>query len=246
MKKLNIITLLTLSIGYIGFSHAATGFNQSNTAHGNSLSVGKMEKASNGFHKAEIGDPAIGLSELHGGNKIGFPGLIMYSNKDDNNVYQLGGTSDSHHPNMGLFAFAKLENINVYFGEWAQTSDMSSSSHTTYYAGKDITENMPTAGTATYTIKGFNDYSNYGLMTGELTADFAQNSLKGSFSHSALTMNIDANINGNGSFSGKASANSIEGTTKGHFFGADAKHIAGITQFNDNHQLDTAFGGTKQ
>ncbi|WP_409013951.1 transferrin-binding protein-like solute binding protein [Arsenophonus sp.] len=95
-------------------------------------------------------------------------------------------------------------------------------------------------------FKGFNDYSNYGLMTGELTADFVQNSLKGSFSHSALTMNIDANINGNGSFSGKASANSIEGTTKGHFFGADAKHIAGITQFNDNHELDTAFGGTKQ
>lgn len=134
--------MLTLSVGYIVFSHAETGFNQSNTAHGNSLSVGKMEQTSNRFHKAEIVDPDIGLSELHGGNKIGFSGLIMYSDKDDNNVYHLGGTSDSNHPNMGLFAFAKLDDIDVFFGEWAQTSDMPFSSHITYYAGKDITANM--------------------------------------------------------------------------------------------------------
>lgn len=99
---------------------------------------------------------------------------------------------------------------------------------------KILRQIWPTAGTATYTIKGFNDYSNYGLMAGELTAYFVQNSLKGSFSHSVLTINIDANINGNGSFSGKASASSIERATKGHFFGADTKHIAGIIQFNDN------------
>lgn len=246
MKKLNIITLLTLSIGYIGFSHAETGYNQSNSPHGNHLIIGEMEHASQGFHKAEIGDPAIGLSELHGGNKIGFPGLANVSEKDDNNVYQLGGTSDSHHPNMGSFAFAKLDDVDVFFGEWAQESNMSSASHTAYYAGKDITVDMPAAGTATYAVKGFNNYSNNGLMTGELTADFAQNSLKGSFSHSALTMKIDANIDKNGSFSGKASADSIEGTTTGHFFGADAKHLAGITQFEYNHQLDTAFAGTKQ
>ncbi|WP_182853165.1 hypothetical protein [Arsenophonus endosymbiont of Aleurodicus floccissimus] len=42
------------------------------------------------------------------------------------------------------------------------------------------------------------------------------------------------------------SAHSIELTTIGQFFGADANHLTGITQFNDNHELDTAFGGTKQ
>ncbi|SPP31817.1 hypothetical protein ARAF_1476 [Arsenophonus endosymbiont of Aleurodicus floccissimus] len=197
--------MLTLSIRYINFRHAATGYDKFNAPHGNYLIISKMEYASQGFHKAEKGDPVIGLSELHGGNKIGFPGLIMYSDKDDNNVYQLGGTSNSHHPNMGSFAFAKLVDVDAFFGEWAQASNMSSSSHTTYYSGKDITENIPTAGTATYSIKGFNDYYNYGLMTSELIANFAQNNLKKSFSHSALTMNIDANINGNGSFSGKFS-----------------------------------------
>ncbi|HGJ5857877.1 Slam-dependent surface lipoprotein [Arsenophonus nasoniae] len=246
MKKLNIITLLTLSIGYIGFSYAATGYNKSNTSHGNYLIIGEMEEASYLFHKAEKGDPAIGVSELHGGKKIGFSGLTTYSDKDDNNVYKLGGTNSSHHPNMGSFAFAKLDDVDVFFGEWAQDNNMSSASHTAYYAGKDITPEMPNAGTAIYAIKAINDYSNNGFMTGELTADFAQNSLKGSFSHSALTMNIDADINENGSFSGKASADSIEGTTTGHFFGNNANYLAGITQFKDNHQLDTAFAGTKQ
>ncbi|HGJ5872337.1 Slam-dependent surface lipoprotein [Arsenophonus apicola] len=246
MKKLNIITLLTLSIGYIGFSQAITGYNKSNTSNDNRLIIGEIEEASNRFHKAKKGDPAIGLTDLHGSKKIGFPGLAMISPKDDNNVYKLGGTSSSHHPNMGSFAFAKLDDVDVFFGEWAQDNDMSSASHTAYYAGKDITTEMPNAGTATYAIKGINDYSNNGFMTGELTADFAENSLKGSFSHSALTMNIDADIKENGSFSGKASADSIEGTTTGHFFGDNANYLAGITQFENNHQLDTAFAGTKQ
>lgn len=246
MKKLNIITLLTLSIGYIGFSQAITGYNKSNTANGNYLIIGEMEEASNRFHKAEKGDPAIGLSELFGGKKIGFPGLAKLTPKDDNNVYKLGGTGSSHHPNMGSFAFAKLDDADVFFGEWAQDNDMSSASHTAYYAGKDITPEMPNAGTAIYAIKGINNYSSNGLMTGELTANFAESSLKGSFSHSALTINIDAGIEQNGSFSGKASTDSIEGTTTGHFFGNNANYLAGITQFENNHQLDTAFAGTKQ
>lgn len=246
MKKLNIITLLTLSIGYTSFSQAVTGYNQSNIAQGNYLIIGEMEKTSNLFHKAETGDPAIGISNLYGGQKIGFPGLTTHVYKDFNDVYKHTDHSASAHSNMGSLRFIKLDDTNIYLGEWAQDNKMASDSHTAFYAGKDITPEMPTSGTAIYTVKGFNNYPTNGFMTGELTADFEKNSLKGSFEHSALTMNIDANINQEGDFKGKATANSIEGTTTGHFFGEDAKHLAGITKFEDNHQLDTAFAGTKQ
>lgn len=247
MKKLNIITLLTLSLGYIGTSHAETGYDQSNTPDGNYLIIGEIAKNSTGYHSAKKGDPAIGISNLHNGNKIGFSGLTMLTIKDTNNVYKLNGNSSSAHPDMGSLAFTKLDDADIFFGEWAQGNDMSSASHTTFYSGKDITPEMPIAGTATYGVKGINNYSDNGFMTGELMADFEENNLKGSLSNSVLIMNIDAKISENdSSFSGKAVANSIEGTTAGHFFGNDANHLAGITKFENDHQLDTAFAGTKQ
>ena len=46
------------------------------------------------------------------------------------------------------------------------------------------------------------------------------------------------------SFAGTASANGVNGTSKGQFYGSNVDSLAGVATFTD-HSKDTAFGGSK-
>ncbi|EFV81179.1 MULTISPECIES: Slam-dependent surface lipoprotein [Neisseria] len=109
--------------------------------------------------------------------------------------------------------------------------------------------NLPTTGTATYTVKGINQYhaQNSTVLNGTLTADFSSNKLSGSLKNSGLTIAINnaAIKTAEASFSGNATANGTAGATHGHFFGNQGAVIAGVAEFGRNHAYNTAFGGTK-
>ncbi len=72
--------------------------------------------------------------------------------------------------------------------------------HTAYYSGKDVTTNMPTAGTAEYSVKGISQYNGGALAAGTLTANFGTKSLAGNIG----STNINATINNNATFAGAA------------------------------------------
>lgn len=160
------------------------------------------------------------------------------------------------HSKLGRMSFAQVGNNDVWFGEWADVAagaanGSAGSNRTVFYSGVGKTTNLPTSGTATYTVKGINNHvaHNTAVLQGQLTADFGNNRLNGTLSRSDLSITINnATINtADASFSGAAKANgSINGTTQGHFYGNQGAALAGIAKFNGNSQLDTAFGGTKQ
>lgn len=160
------------------------------------------------------------------------------------------------HSKLGRMSFAQVGNNDVWFGEWADVpagaDNGSPGNHrTVFYSGVGKTTNLPTSGTATYTVKGINNHvaHNTAVLQGQLTADFGNNRLNGTLSRSDLSITINnATIStADASFSGAAKANgSVNGTTQGHFYGHQGAALAGIAKFNGNSQLDTAFGGTKQ
>lgn len=218
----------------------------------------------------------------HEGSQPGSPGIGVYASKTPFKKtsierlkkmasWGMGGSYDrgnhityinedhwlmklSGHGDFGHYAFRdfKAGGADVYFGEWSDEGNMTDSTHTVYYVGKDKTNNMPTAGKVTYNVKGINNVENKGFLTGELKANFAKDSLSGDLSRNDLTIGIDATINsGTASFEGSATASgssvagTLAGDSKGSFFGANAEGLAGIATFTGNPQYDTAFGGTQ-
>ena len=163
------------------------------------------------------------------------------------------------HSGLGRMSFAQIGNSDVYFGEWADVKagaadGTAGTNRSVYYNGTGRTTNMPTSGTATYTVKGINNYVNKdtSMLEGQLKADFAKNSLKGTLTNKGAgnlrSLGIDADIkSSDASFNGKALANgSINGTSKGNFFGNRAASVAGIAEFKgSNNKFNTAFGGSK-
>ncbi|BET98667.1 hypothetical protein [Xenorhabdus taiwanensis] len=112
------------------------------------------------------------------------------------------------------FLFEK-EKGEIYFGEWAQkTPDTSDIIHTVFNTDKEVKEviaEIPNNGTTIYTAKGITDLSGRNYLYGKLTANFDSKKLVGSISNSLLTIGIDANIETNGYFSGKATASGTIG-----------------------------------
>lgn len=187
--------------------------------------------------------------------------------KDSNGVtvaqlYRMTGLVWDNIPNMpdhshlGRLSYAKAGNLDVYFGDWANVpsgakADTAGTNYTVFYSGTGKTANMPTSGKAVYAVKGINNHVKQGtaVLTGNLTADFGTKKLNGTMAKSGLSIAINnAAINtAQASFSGAAKANnSVNGTTKGHFFGNQAAAIAGVADFGKNHRFNTAFGGTKK
>ncbi|WP_338705644.1 Slam-dependent surface lipoprotein [Pasteurella multocida] len=154
------------------------------------------------------------------------------------------------HDKLGNFAFKKVGDKELYFGEWLKKGGNVNKDRVVYYAGNNKTEVMPTGGTAVYEVVGINNNSDLdkAVLTGQMTADFNKGRLNGSISKPGVTVKVeDAQIKSNASFAGNAVANgSIKGMTNGHFFGKDASALAGYAKFNGNNQYDTAFGGTKK
>lgn len=159
------------------------------------------------------------------------------------------------HNEFGHYAFKKMSKsgADVYFGEWSDEGDFTDNTHTVYYVGKDKTTNMPNNGKFKYNVEGINNAGNDGLMnSSNFVADFSQNTLTGSMKNGRLTIGVNSVINpATASFSGTASASgrgiteSINGVSRGEFFGNNAAALGGIATFTGNSQYDTAFAGTK-
>ncbi|HHX2526751.1 TPA: Slam-dependent surface lipoprotein [Neisseria subflava] len=176
------------------------------------------------------------------------------------NLYRMKGIVWDNIPNMpdhshlGRLSYSKVGNMDVYFGDWSAVPSGAAvgtkgTNYTAFYSGTGRTTNLPTTGTATYTVKGINQYhtQNTALLNGTLKADFGKRTLNGEMERAGLNVAINnATINtAQASFSGKATANKVAGTTHGHFFGNQGAAIAGVADFGRNHAYNTAFGGTK-
>lgn len=158
------------------------------------------------------------------------------------------------HSHLGRLSYSKVGNMDVYFGDWSAVPSGAAvgtkgTNYTAFYSGTGRTTNLPTTGTATYTVKGINQYhaQNSAVLNGTLTADFSSNKLSGSLKNSGLTIAINnaAIKTAEASFSGNATANGTAGATRGYFFGNQGAAIAGVAEFGRNHAYNTAFGGTK-
>ena len=158
------------------------------------------------------------------------------------------------HSHLGRLSYSKVGNMDVYFGDWSAVPSGAAvgtkgTNYTAFYSGTGRTTNLPTTGTATYTVKGINQYhtQNTALLNGTLKADFGKRTLNGEMKRTGLIVTVNnAAINtAQASFEGKATANKVAGTTRGHFFGNQGAAIAGVADFGRNHAYNTAFGGTK-
>ena len=158
------------------------------------------------------------------------------------------------HSHLGRLSYSKVGNMDVYFGDWSAVPSGAAvgtkgTNYTAFYSGTGRTTNLPTTGTATYTVKGINQYhtQNTALLNGTLKADFGKRTLNGEMKRTGLIVTVNnAAINtAQASFEGKATANKVAGTTSGHFFGNQGAAIAGVAEFDRNPAYNTAFGGTK-
>ena len=213
------------------------------------------------------GRPGIGLvnNEQLPRGIVDFQGLTAYAPADSHGVSSLTypSSAPTDHSKMGVFNFAKVSGANVYFGEWSQTGKFKDGTHTVYYAGDDSGTTVPTSGRANYAVKGISNYGSKGLLSGTFKADFMSRLLTGSLSNGksgADKFSLDigyvdilgAALSGNSAKATYGSSQSVNsgvvtgGVVRGHFFGANAKALAGIATFKDNRQFNTAFGGAKK
>ena len=159
------------------------------------------------------------------------------------------------HSHLGRMTYGKVGNLDVYFGEWADVkagagAGTVGTNTSVFYNGTGKTTRMPNSGKATYAVKGINNYVNQNspIMTGTLTADFGSKRLNGTIAKKGLSVAINNAVihTAQASFYGAAKANgSINGRTRGNFYGNNAAALAGVADFN-NPKLNTAFGGTRR
>ena len=157
-------------------------------------------------------------------------------------------------------SYGKVGNLDVYYGDWDNTpntekvvnKDTKTNNYTVFYSGTGKTTNMPTSGTATYTVKGINQHYEQGtaVLNGSMRADFGKKTLNGSLSRPGLSIAVNnATINtAAATFGGANTAvanGKVRGEVKGAFFGNNAAGLAGIADFGKNNPNNTAFGGTK-
>ena len=122
------------------------------------------------------------------------------------------------HSHLGRLSYAQVGNLDVYFGDWSNVAPGAAvgtkgTNYTAFYSGTGRTTNLPTTGTATYTVKGINQYhtQNTALLNGTLKADFGKRTLNGEMKRTGLNVAINnATINtAQASFSGKVTANKV-------------------------------------
>ncbi|WP_223810395.1 Slam-dependent surface lipoprotein [Avibacterium paragallinarum] len=242
----------------------AQGAVTSGISNGNAdLSVANPSAAHNGwFHSDEGGLPGV---EVKGATSkvTSFKSLTKIT-KNTQWMRAFGGVDNDgvvvlkmnnmpswvlgFHNKLGNFAFKKVGEQELYYGEWVARDADATKDRVVYYAGNDKTVALPKGGKATYTVTGINNNNdlNKGVLKGQFNADFEKGTLEGTMVRRDLEIEIDAKINKqNASFKGDAFANGVvDGTTSGQFFGKDAAALAGYAKFADN-KYDTAFGGTK-
>ncbi|WP_109428608.1 Slam-dependent surface lipoprotein [Aggregatibacter kilianii] len=157
----------------------------------------------------------------------------------------------------GRMSFKQVGNQDVWFGDWedvprnSKNAAAQSSKYTVYYAGSNPTTaaQLPKSGQTTYTVVGINKHRdpNTAVLKGEMKADFGAKTLNGTISRTGLAVAVNSRISADASFNGTARANnSVNGVTKGHFYGNQAAALAGIADFGTHNQYNTAFGGMKK
>ncbi|USI73659.1 Slam-dependent surface lipoprotein [Sphingomonas morindae] len=251
MKIVNLKRLATSVVTMIALAGAAQAQvvdgGSSDASHnkvGLSASFGPMHPSAK---KAGLSAQATGIDYY-----VAFQDLKNDGVTDGNRVTTINNPTSgpNDHRNLGLFHFAQVANNDVWFGEWAGNATSGSTDHTVYYAGTSTGTTVPTSGTASYSVKGINNYAAAsGLLSGTFNANFTAKTLTGSIANAAYSVNIgNATItNGGVISSGNASnsAGNTGGSVNGRFFGAGAAALAGIVTFAGARQNDTAFGGTR-
>ncbi|OKP01809.1 Slam-dependent surface lipoprotein [Xenorhabdus eapokensis] len=238
MKKVNILIAMLSVFGFTTQVQAKVEYGISQQETDPHLVIGEVD-----------GEPALGITLPTVKDKL-LPAsqLKGFATLDKNGIYHAEVDGSLFGIENQYIDIGQVPGTEVYFGEWAQkTPDKSDVTHTVFYAGKDVTTNLPTGGTATYIVKGLNQYNGNNLLSGKLVANFDSKKLNGSLNNDSLKIDIDANINNNAGFSGKATANgSINGITDGKFYGDSASALAGYAKFDGDRSKDTAFGGAKE
>ena len=248
MKPVKLSWITAAMLGLSSLAHA--GFD--GAISDNSLrQVGESQVWVPFFHSK--GKAGIGSST---GKRVDFDGLagnpFSSDYRDDSNNEKGVFTSGSKHSGSSHYNFAQVANSDIWFGEWYEgAQDQDFNNRTVYYIGNDAGTTVPTSGTATYNITGINKFSGSNKLTGAFDADFGAQTLSGNISNGSLKVNVTAQINAaTAAFTGNATATqnavATAGSSKGHFFGANAAALAGFAKFDTNSQLDTAFGGEKQ
>lgn len=215
-------------------------------------------------HPGAEGLPGIGVhSSVTPFRLISLAGLKAIAQNTDNYnkntkvAHITPGIMPSGHQGFGHFNIGDRSkgSSSVYFGEWSQNGAMTGATRSVFYAGKNRTTAMPSTGTASYSVRGLNNYNptSPNLLTGTFTANFGTKKLTGSIANPALTVDVNATIApSNASFGGVATATPAGGTAvnggmQGNFFGSQAGLLAGIATFGENNRaLNTAFGGKKK
>jgi hypothetical protein len=158
--------------------------------------------------------------------------------------------SNVPHPNLGYFNLSRVGANEVFFGEWTSNGNVSTGNQTVYYVGRDLSATPTAATTATYDVKGINNYQGTGaLLTGTLTANFngsGGGTVGGSLTGHQTVSLTNVGISG-ATFSttngGSASIAGNAAAANGAFFGSNVAAIAGTVTVAGNRALDTAFGG---
>ncbi|WP_447725700.1 Slam-dependent surface lipoprotein [Sphingomonas koreensis] len=201
----------------------------------------------------------IGVPRTNLTTRVDFQGLQGVLGTDGNGVTTFVNTTQAttDHSKYGRFDFAKVGSHDVYYGEWSQTGSATAGDHTVYYGGTGATAaaNVPLSGTATYNVKGINNYAGTPTpLSGTFTANFGAGTVSGSIQNAALKIDIgtadivNSTISGSGAVASNPATSATlasGGNVKGQFFGSAAQALAGIATFAGNRQLDTAFGGTQ-
>lgn len=202
------------------------------------------------------GRPGIAVRNTGLNRLVDFQGLQEAVESPPTAVTEISAPTGTitDHSQIGVFHFTKVSNADLYFGEWKQTANVAAGDHTVYYVGRDPTTVAPAAHSASYTVRGINDYANRGtLLNGTFNATFngsGGGALTGSVAGGGLTVDIGtATITGANFAGSSATATTASGTAGGNvngtFYGNNAAALAGVATFGGNRALDTAFGGTK-
>lgn len=256
MKKLQLVSAMTFAFGALALSNATNAAVVGASSNTSYVQIAASE-VNGGPHTSGLAGISIEATGL--GTEVDFQGLTAYSPADANGVNQLNYAYDSEeapatHASLGVFNFAQVGTSDVWFGEWSKTGDTTAASHTVYYSGANADTSVPTAGTATYTVVGINNYDGTAasLLNGTLTADFAAATLTGSMANTnGLTVDIGtATINSDASVTGSDATASISvievasaGDVSAQFYNGQAD-LAGLVDFAGT-EYDTAFGGSK-
>ena len=187
--------------------------------------------------------PGIAAKSIDIKKPVDFATLQRYAPANSHGVSSLSYNAKympSTHAKMGVFNFAKVSGADVYFGEWSKKGEFKDGTHTVYYAGDDSGTTVPTSGRATYAVKGISNYGSKGLLSGTFAADFMGRFVTGSLSNGKsgadkFSLNIGTvtilgtQLSGNGARANYGNEPAVtNGVVRGHFFGANAKALAGL------------------